>query len=284
MPIHDQSYRHWEGTFKSHTFRWWVITKEGFKILLQRKLFLIFVMGMPVIYLIFNAGMIYLVTSFNIKVPFLPNADEKFFHRFLSSWWTFLFMLLMGIFGGSGLIANDLKNNTLQLYLSKPLTRIDYLIGKLAIIVTLLGFVTILPSFILFIERVLLSNDLTFLKEKYWVFGAILLYSLILILPTGFLILALSSLTKSNRYAAISFVAIAFFTPIVFQILQGIFHSSKMAPISFWANLQLLGDKLFGLRARYSSHWSWSLLVIVCIIGLCVWVLKRRIKSVEVVK
>jgi len=37
MPVYDQTYKHWEGTFKSHVFRWWVITKYGIKTAFKKK-------------------------------------------------------------------------------------------------------------------------------------------------------------------------------------------------------------------------------------------------------
>lgn len=283
MPIHDQSYQHWDGSLKSHTFRWWVIAKEGLKIILKRKIFIIFVMAPPFMYLVFKGGMIYLDTIFPIL-----SINEKFFNDFFSSMipvpWTFFFITLICVFGGSGLIANDLRNNVLQLYLSKPLTRIDYIIGKLAIIMLLLGFVTVFPGVVLFIESVLLSDNLDFLKEKQWILGSILSYSLLLTLIPGLVILMLSSLTKSNRYAAIGFAVISLFTPVIYQILKNIFHTDKIAPISFWANFQQLGNVLFGLRPRHPLHWIWSLLIILVIIGLCLWILHRRIRGVEITK
>lgn len=289
MPIHDQSYRHWNGSLKSHAFRWWVITKEGLKIILKRKFFIIFVMVPPFMYLVFRGGMIYFISGLNTKVPFFPSIDEKFFNDFFSSTvvpipWTFFFIIMICVFGGSGLIANDLKNNVLQLYLSKPLTRIDYIVGKLAIIMLLLGFVTAFPGIVLFIESVLLSNNLTFLRDKYWILGSVLIYSLILTLIPGLIILAFSSLTKNNRYAAISFVAVSLFTPVIYKILKSIFHTDKVALVSFWANFQQLGNISFRLRPGYSSHWVWSFLIILATTGICLWILHRRIKGVEITK
>lgn len=289
MPIHDQSYQHWNGTLKSHAFRWWIITKEGLKIILKRKLFIIFVMAPPFMYLIFRGGMIYFINSLGTKVLFFPSIDEKFFNDFFSSTvvpipWTFFFIIMICVFGGADLIAKDLKNNVLQLYLSKPLTRVDYIIGKLATIMLLLTSVTALPGVILFLESILLSDNLTFLKEKYWILGSVLGYSLILTLIPGLIILAFSSLTKNNRYAAIGFAIISLFTPIVYQILESIFHTDKVALVSFWANFQQLGNIMFGLPTRYSPHWSWSFFIIVAMTGLCLWILHRRIKGVEITK
>ena len=276
MPIHDQGYRHWEGTLKSHTFRWWVIAREGLKIILRRKLFLLFIMAPAIIHFLACGVYIYLANMMDVRG--LPQVNANFFYDFFSRQ-TF-FIVLICVFGGSGLIANDLKNNALQMYFSKPLKRVDYLVGKLVTIMTMLTFVTLILAILLFLENLLLGETVEFLRQNYWILGSIFLYSFILTLPTGLLILALSSLTKNNRYVAISFAAIVLFTPIVFEILKNIFKSSKLAPISFWANLLLLGNKLFGLRPSYSSHWGWSVLIFLSIIGFCIWTLSRKIKGV----
>ena len=42
-----------------------------------------------------------------------------------------LFVFFVTIFVGAGLIANDRRANALQIYLSKPLLRIEYIAGKL---------------------------------------------------------------------------------------------------------------------------------------------------------
>jgi len=277
MPIHDQGYRHWEGTLKSHTFRWWVIAREELRIILRRKLFLLFIMAPAIIHFLGRGVYVYLVNVVNIRG--LAQVNAKFFHDFLSMQ-TF-FILLICVFGGSGLIAKDLKNNALQMYFSKPLKRVDYLVGKLVTIMILLTFVTLILAILLFLETLLLSKTAEFISQYYWVLGSIFLYSLVLTLPTGLLILTLSSLTKNNRYAAISFAAIVIFTPMVFEVLKNIFRTSKIAPISFWANLLLLGNKLFGLTPAYSSHWGWSMLIFLGIIGFCLWTLNRRVKRFE---
>ena len=144
MPIHTQDYRHWEGTLKPHSpMRWWVITKAELKLLAQRKLVRLIVAIPPAIYVLVHAMLIYLGNELlsEESMPFV--IDKAFFHRFFFS---FRFVFLSGflvalvtIFGGSGLIATDMKNNALSLYLSKPISWVDYLIGKFAVIGTLLG-------------------------------------------------------------------------------------------------------------------------------------------------
>jgi ABC-2 type transport system permease protein len=287
MPIHDQSYRHWNGELKPYTStRWWVITKSELKLLSSRKWVRLVVAIPPAIYILVHSVLIYIVNQ--ITEAQLPlQIDARFFNQFLlrvEPVPSGLFIGLIGIFGGAGLIANDLRHNALQLYLSKPISWVDYLIGKLAVMVILLSCLTLLPGVLLFIEHLFLVDDSTFLRENYWIFFSIILYSLVIIVPLSLVILTLSSLTSNARYAAIGFGAILVGTPLVYQILREMTRSSKVAVVSIWANYDIIGSKLFGIQPGYASHWFWSLLVLVGIIAVCLWILRRRIQAVQIVK
>ena len=287
MPIHDLSYRHWDGHLKPYTsLRWWVITKAGLKHLAQRKFVRLIVAIPPAIYILAHGVWIYAadrIPQVRISWP----IDSRFFKDFILRIEPIPSGLLIGllcVFGGASLIADDLKHNALQLYFSKPITWVDYLLGKLGVMVILLSSMTLLPAMILFIEHLLLVEDLTFIRENYWIIGSIFLYSLVVIIPSSLLIVTLSSLTSNTRYAAIGLGAILIGTPLVYQIIRQTTHSSEMAMISIWANYDILGSKLFGLRPGYASHWFWSLLTLVGMISLCLWVLRYRIKAVQIVK
>ena len=281
MPIHTQNYRHWEGTLNpSHYTRWWVIAKAELKLLAQRKIVRLIVAIPPVIYILAHAVIIYIVNQFPGSV--LPiNIDVVFFKNFLFN--ASLFIALIAVFGGSGLIATDLKNNTLSLYLSKPISWIDYLIGKFAVMGILLSCLTLIPGLLLFLEHVLLT-DTSFLKENYWMPFSIIAYSIIIILVSSLLMLVFSSLTSNSRYAIIGFCAVWFGTPVIYEILKVITRTSKVALVSIWANYDILGTALFAVSRNYAVHWVWALLTQVALIALCIFVLHRRIRAVEIVK
>ena len=57
-----------------------------------------------------------------------------------------IFVFFVTVYVGAGLIANDRRANALQIYLSKPLTRAEYIFGKLAILMTFLLLVTWVPA------------------------------------------------------------------------------------------------------------------------------------------
>ncbi|MDE0324607.1 MAG: ABC transporter permease subunit [Candidatus Poribacteria bacterium] len=281
MPIHTQNYRHWEGTLNpSHYTRWWIIAKAELKLLAQRKIVRLIVAIPPVIYILAHAVIIYIVNQFPGSV--LPiNIDIVFFKDFLFN--ASLFIALIAVFGGSGLIATDLKNNTLSLYLSKPISWIDYLVGKFAVLGILLSCLTLIPGLLLFLEHVLLT-DTPFLKENYWMPFSIIAYSIIIILVSSLLMLVFSSLTSNSRYAIIGFCAVWFGTPVIYEILKVITRTSKVALVSIWANYDILGTALFAVSRNYAVHWVWALLTQVALIALCIFVLHRRIRAVEIVK
>ena len=286
MPIHTQDYRHWEGTLKPrHYTRWWIIAKAELKLLAQRKIVRLIVAIPPLIYIFVHAILIYIVNQVpDATLPFDVNAEffQKFLFR-LTPMPSAMLIALIAIFGGSGLIATDLKNNALSLYLSKPLSWIDYLIGKFAVIGILLGCLTVVPGLLLFLEQALLA-DVSFLTENYWLPFSIIAYSVLLILSASLLMLLFSSLTSNPRYATIGFCAVWFGSPVIQQLLKSITRTSKTAVVSIWANYDILGSALFDGSHNHAVHWVWSLLTVLALITLCLFVLHRRIRAVEIVK
>ena len=292
MPIHTQDYRHWEGTLKprNHT-RWWIIAKAELKLLAQRKIVRLIVAIPPVIYVLSYGILIYIFNRISKSdlsegpPPFIT-IDNGFFQKFLfsiSPFPTAFLIALVVIFGGAGLIANDLKHNALSLYLSKPISWVDYLIGKFVVIGILLVCMTLIPGLLLFLEHVLLT-DTPFLKENYWLPLSIIAYSVIVATITSLLMLLFSSLTTNSRYATIGFCAVWFGLHVLYIILKEVLRTSTVALVSVWANFDRLGTALFGMESSYDIHWSWTLLLLAALTAGCILVLRHRIRAVSIVK
>jgi len=79
-----------------------------------------------------------------------PTAET--FRQFLEQQETFVFFVT--VYVGAGLIANDRRANALQIYLSKPLSRTEYVFGKLAILVAFLLLVTWIPAIVLLLVQI----------------------------------------------------------------------------------------------------------------------------------
>ena len=128
MPIYEQAYRRWQARGPLRRLRFWPITREGLRLILTKRAFLV-LLAVSWVPFVVRVGMIYLVARFPESERMVP-AGAKVFGDFLNAQ---LFpAMLLSIFGGSGLVANDLRTGAILVYLSRPLTRRDYVLGKLA--------------------------------------------------------------------------------------------------------------------------------------------------------
>src|SRR5262249_56378721 len=110
------------------------------------------------------------------------------------------------IFAGPGLISRDLRFNALPLYMSRPLTRLDYFLGKLGVIGALVAAVAVGPAAVAYIVGVAFSLDLRVVKDTYHVLLASIAYGLLITLSVGTLILAMSSLSRRAPYRGAALV------------------------------------------------------------------------------
>ncbi len=279
MPLYDLGYRHWSGAWTTHPYRWWVVTRQGIRLLVNKKRFLV-LMVLSIIPFLVRAVLIYLSTSMGKVIPQL-RIDAKFFESFLIQQSFFVFII--SIYAGAGLISNDLRVNALQIYLSKPLTRRDYLLGKFGVLGFFLALPTLVPGVLLFILAILFEGDLRFFRDHYWILGSIILYSLLIILTCGGIMIGLSSASKSSRFAGISFVAVFFFSQILSAVLNAILRSSRMGWLSLDSNLRRVGDFLFRIDSRMAYPAWISFLILAALMAGAAWMAYRRVKAVEVV-
>ena len=215
MPIHDQSYRHFEGAKAPPGRAWLVIAKAGIMNMIRKRLFLglLFASWMP---FLVGAAQIYFSSNFPQMAMLAPTAQT--FRTFLATQDGFVFF--MTIYVGAGLIANDRRANALQIYLSKPLLRSEYIAGKAAILFFFLLLITLVPAILLLLVQVMFAGNFQFLRKNLFLFPAITVASLLQVIVSTFMMLALSSLSKSSRYVAILFAGIIFFTAAVYQVLR----------------------------------------------------------------
>lgn len=278
MPIHDQGYRRYGGSRVPLGRAWAVIAAAGIRTFFGRR---------PFIGLLILAWIPFVVRAvqfyFAVNVPqaaFLAPTPETF-REFLDQQQVFVFFITVSV--GAGLIANDRRANALQIYLSKPLSRWEYVFGKLVILMTFLLLVTWLPAVALLMVQVLLAGNFTFFRSNMYLFPAITLFSFIEVLMVAASMLALSSLSNSSRYVAILYAALIFFTPALFNVLRFVTNGSMVSLISFPANLQQVGNAIFRLPPAYDTPWVLSLLMIVGLIVASGFILERRVRGVEVV-
>jgi ABC-2 type transport system permease protein len=278
-PIHDQSYRRYQGTRNLAGRAWGVIAWSGIRAMLAKRAYLALVLFSWVPFIV-NAVRIYVATNFPQAGAFF-GINPQMFRSFLDSQSVFVFF--MSVWAGAGLIANDRRTNALQIYLSKPLLRSEYIVGKLAVLVVFLLNVTLVPGLLLLVLQVVFSGSFDFIGKNLYLIPAVVLGSLVQVIVSSTTMLALSSLSKSSRYAALLFTGAIFFTDALSGALQIIFGSTRMSWVSITANMGQVTDVIFRQTPKYETPWIVSLMVLLALVALSISVLERRVRGVEVV-
>lgn len=279
MPIHDQSYRHYPGTREAQGRAWLIIASAGIRSMIGKRKFLALLLLAWLPFLI-EAIRFYFAANFP-QVSMLA-ATRETYREFFDYQAAFVFFIT--IWAGAGLIANDKRANALQIYLSKPLTRTEYIAGKLSILVVFLLLVTWVPAMLLLLLHMLFQGNFDFIRANLLLFPAITLFSFLYVLLASFTMLALSSLSNSSRYVAILYAGIIFFTDSVYSVLYAVTGNSSFSWISLGGNLRQVGNIIFRMKPLYpDTPWQVSLLMVVAMIAVSTFILERRVRGVEVV-
>jgi ABC-2 type transport system permease protein len=279
VPIHDQGYRRYGGSRVPNGQTWMVIAASGLRTFFRRRalLGLLLLAWLP---FLVRVVQVYAVANLP-QAAFLALTPETF-RQFLQQQQIFAFFIT--VYVGSGLIANDRRANALQIYLSKPLTRGEYVLGKLAILMAFLLLVTWVPAILLLIVQALFAGSFAFVRDNLYLFPAITLVSFVQVVTIAVSMLALSSLSSSSRFVGMLYAGLIFFSQALFGVLRFVTGGSMVAWVSFEANLEQLGNAIFRLPLPYGTPWPVSLLLIVGLIAAGGLVLERRVRGVEVVR
>jgi ABC-2 type transport system permease protein len=278
MPIHDQGYRRYTGERMARDRRWLVIARAGIVERLRERRFLALMLLAWLLFLV-RAVQLYVGTTF-VRASFFAPSDETF-RSFLNQQRLFVFFIT--IYAGAGLIASDRQANALQLYLSKPITRRDYIAGKLATLVTFLIAVTWLPAMTLLALEVLFSGNLVFVSSHPRLVPAITITSLLQVTLASMTMLALSSLSRSRRFAAMLYALVAIFAGAMQRVLQTATGAAGWVLLSPQNTLLVVTDALFGINSETEIPVAIALIAIVALLGICIVVLERRVRAVDVV-
>ena len=278
MPIHDQSYRRYSGARAAPGAAWSVIARTGIRGMLSLRLYLAVLLFAWLPFVV-RAVFFYLSANFPSMDMIAPSPQT--FRDFFEQQAFFVFVVTLYV--GAGLIANDRRANALQIYLSKPLTRAEYVAGKLAVLMAFLLFVTWVPAMLLLFLQAMFAGSTAFLRENLFLIPAMTIFAFLQVLLASFTMLALSSLSNSARFVGMLYAGALLFSEAIFQTLRGVTGSTGVSWVSFSANLAQVGDIVFRMEPRYSTPWGVSLLAVVVLLGVSVWILDRRVRGVEVV-
>lgn len=198
------------------------------------------------------------------------------------------FLLVAAI--APGVVSRDLANQALQLYFSRPLSRTEYIVGKISVLAVLLSGITWIPGLLLFLLQASLAGNGWGWNNLY-IAGAIFVSSWLWIAVVSLLGLAVSVYVRWKIVASGLIFAVIFVLPGFGEAFNEILgtHWGKLLDVSLtirtvWAHLFRLRPQAVGVVFRNEIPlWSaWISIFSVC--ALSVFLLNRRLKAREVVR
>ena len=281
MAVYKRSYRGYEGPYTPPWARFLVIGRYASQGRLagwvKLACLLPFVVTALLIYLNHNASLLSLLRA--SRPPF--EIGGEFFRNFLSVEVSLAFLLTA--FVGPGLVSPDLTNNALVLYLCRPFTRTEYVLGKLFVIAKALSLITWIPGLILFgIESSL--SGWSWARANFYIVGAILLTSLIDIVVLSLLALALSAWVKWRPVAGGLVLGVIFLGAGFGAAVNGVLRTVMGELVSVPQLLANVMSSLFRLEPM-REHLSplLSAMGLLAFAAACLFLLSRKLRAYEVV-
>ncbi len=193
-------------------------------------------------------------------------------------------LFLLGIIV-PGLISQEVRSRAFLLYFSRPLGRIQYIVGKFFVPALFLILITTLPALCLYVFGVILSPDLSVLYGTWEIPFRILAASASIIIPTCSLALMLSSVTQESRFATFAWFAIwalghaAWFAIVLTQawrLHREPFHRDVMndpivrdwSSVSLYNNLSAVQSWIFGFEPFQAIWPSFTVLAGISLLSL----------------
>ena len=288
MAVYEHTYKPYEGALTPAWSRFLVLPRYAYQDLFKYRLFTaLFVLCYvcPLVYTI----LIYLRHNVSALAVFGASALDiaraipigaGFFFIFINIQTSLAFIFTVII--GPVLISRDLANNALPLYLSRPFSRFEYIVGKMSVLLILLSLITWVPGLLLFFFNCYLEGG-GWMAENWRIAVAIFTLSFSWLVTLSLLATAFSAWIKWRTAASAAlFVIFIIPTPIGFAI-QRMFDTNKGHMLNLAMAFNGLSKNLFQLdwvASPLSAGESWF--VFAAYAAVCLWVLSRRVRAYEV--
>ncbi len=301
MAVYKKTYRPYDGKLTPGWSRFLVIPRYAFSELHGKRFLTIFFLA-SFIYPLICALIIYVqhnASALNLLgvgqgARQLISINTTFFMNLLG--WQSMMALFLASFIGPGLVSPDLANNALSLYLARPFSRVEYVIGKMSVLTILMSLMTWVPGLLCFALE-------GYLEGWQWVHDNAALAigtfvgAWIWILLLSLLALALSAWVKWKPAAGgmmfgVFFVAAAFgglINAVQRTRWGNVFNISHLVGV-VWVNLfeganHTTNGAVFFRVMQEEELPLWTCWIALAAVSLiCLYMLTRKIRGAEVIR
>lgn len=301
-------YRPWKGTLRPPAFAALAIARAGLRTLLRRKLFWVLYGFALMIFLFFFYGQ-YLVVWITLQtenqtasfagVPVRMGDLTKFLgvlnlsgtgHTYGNFIWFEGYIATIGLaFAGAVLVGNDFHHGSLPFYLSKPIARHHYVLGKCLAVGMFVNLMTTLPALALFAQAGLLYDWKTYYIDNIHLFFGILGYGALVTVTMSLLLVATAVAVRRTVPMVMIWSALFVLSRAVADFLA---TGQRLDPawrlIDLWNDLYLCGMTMLGATVNAERYGvqpePWQAFAVVGgVCALATVYLWNRVRAVEVV-
>ena len=300
-------YRPWRGTPRGPLHASLAMARVSLKLMFRRRLLWgLFGLGLLVFFFFFYAQ--YLVVwitnqlaTETVRFAGIPvsvgnlaklleklalNGTSHTFGNFI--WFQGYVLVIVLALAGSVLVGNDFFHGSLPFYLSKPIGRWHYILGKCLAIAAFINIMTTLPAILLWIEAGLLYDWKSYYLDNLDLLLGILGYGLVLSVTLSLLVVATAVWLRRTVPMVMVWMGLFVFLRTLASWLVDALKDERWRLIDLWNDMYLCG--LWCLKAEHPTispkpqptfGEGWLATGVVCII--CLLYLRRRVEAVEIV-
>ena len=292
MAVYKRRYNPYAGSLTPEWSRFFVLTRYAFADLFKSRFF-VFLLILSLAPILLFASYIFIANNKTVQLLMQVRSADLFVVE--AQYFIVIMMVqtqaafLLNCWIGPVLIAGDLTNGALPLFLSRPFSRADYVLGKFAVLGLLLSGVTWVPCLLLFsLQAGLAKGGWTW--SHLWMIIPIILCSAIWILMLSLISLAVSAWVKL-RIVATGVIFISFFIPAgLGEMFNAIMSTYWGRLLNFSYLFQLIVEKGFHQQTgQFARRWNeipvpaaWGALILVCLLSLVI--LNARLRARETVR
>jgi ABC-type transport system involved in multi-copper enzyme maturation permease subunit len=293
MAVYKRRYNSYTGALTREWSRFFVLTRFAFADLFKSRFFVLLLI-FCFIPCLFFAGYIFVANNKTVQLFMQLRANE--FLKVESEFFIIIMMaqaqaaFLLNCWVGPVLISGDLTNGALPLFLSRPFSRADYVLGKLSVLGLLLSAITWIPCLLLFGLQSGLAKD-GWIWSHLWMVIPIVFCPAIWILMLSLISLAVSAWVKL-RIVATGVIFIIFFVPGgLGEMFNYIMGSRWGVLLNFSFLFKLILEKGFHERTGLVGDRAWNEIPVsaawvslVCVCLLALVILNARLRARETVR
>lgn len=296
---HTEVYRRFRGTLREHPLRWWPLARATVRTAAKRRLPLIVLFAPPVIGTVIFSFVVH--ARFSIEAGATPAAlgggnpgmalmagmaetliqvreQIAIFH-----FWMSMFTLLVFAWFGAGEIAEDRRLGAHLLYFSRPVTRLDYLVGKFLAVAFWGALAVVVPPLVICAVAAGASPDGAFLTEEGSLIPRSAGYSLGFVAAWASVALAVSSSCTRKSFALVACVACFAIPLAVGGALAALTEDPCWFTIALQGALQAIAAAVFDAQVGPPCDVRVAVLSVVAWVGLAWVVLVLRVRRMEAV-